>query len=110
MLAGVECYRGDLSWSDKKLIVEYDSSEFHTGRRKESLDNHRGNMLTLLDRKVIHLSWDMVADLISFDRTCILLADKLDYRDRSRISNHERMNTRLALRGQIMYPNPHWQL
>lgn len=109
-MAGVTHFRGDLSWSDKNLIVEYNSSEFHTGRSKECRDYHRGNVLTFLNRKVIYLSWGMVVDLILFDKTCAMLAEELGHHDRSRMSSGERMDRRVTLRSQIMYPNPHWRL
>lgn len=46
----------DFAWPDLMLAVEVDGYRFHSGRQKWEDDRARGNMLTLLGWRVIHVT------------------------------------------------------
>jgi very-short-patch-repair endonuclease len=72
---GVGRYVPDLLWREERVIVEYDSEEFHSGPVAARWDTVRHNTLTAEGFHVIHLTWD---DIVGHpERTLALIATAL---------------------------------
>lgn len=59
-ISGKTCFYGDLVWPSNKLIVEYDSDQFHVGHERISQDAVRRNILSSLGYTVITATSDQV--------------------------------------------------
>jgi predicted transcriptional regulator of viral defense system len=54
---GVGRYFPDLLWREQRVIIEYDSREFHSGERARTYDAARHNDLTNWGFDVLHVTW-----------------------------------------------------
>ena len=54
-------YTPDLLWRAERVIVEYDSLEYHSGNAKFTPDRVRRNDLTTWGYQVLHVTWEMLS-------------------------------------------------
>jgi predicted transcriptional regulator of viral defense system/very-short-patch-repair endonuclease len=59
---GRDGYVPDLLWRDARVIVEYDSWEFHSSRSAFVSDRERHNQLTADGFQVLHVTWQALTD------------------------------------------------
>lgn len=73
-------YVCDLYWPDKKVAVEYDSDQFHTGPTRIEKDSQRRNELSFKDISVVTFSRNKVSNLHEFNKTARILGKHLGKR------------------------------
>jgi very-short-patch-repair endonuclease len=54
-------YFPDLLWREHRVIVEYDSREFHSSEHARTADATRHNDLTNWGFAVLHVTWDQLS-------------------------------------------------
>jgi very-short-patch-repair endonuclease len=59
---GRDGYVPDLLWREPRVIVEYDSWEFHSSRRAFDGDRERHNQLTADGYQVLHVTWQALSE------------------------------------------------
>lgn len=69
----------DLYWDEARLVLEYDSGEFHAekGRGKRACDTERANSLTALGYQVLSATYELVRDSRRLDLLARQIAHKL---------------------------------
>lgn len=74
----------DLLWPDHRVVVEYQSAEFHATRQNFDNDRRRIERLERMGFSVYELTPDIVADDERFDRIARSIASKVGHRIRPR--------------------------
>lgn len=100
--SGKNYFVADLLWPDRKLVVEYDSNEFHTGKERITSDAMRRNILTTLGYTVITVVSDQLFSQSKADELALQLLKHLGIRKRATVSDY--YNQKLELR-QTLLPN-----
>ena len=67
-------YFGDLVWRDRRLVVEYDSEQFHTGARRIDEDARRRNELHAHGFTVVTVTKQQMYDVGAFHKVALQIA------------------------------------
>ncbi|MCL1906447.1 MAG: hypothetical protein FWG08_00785 [Propionibacteriaceae bacterium] len=70
-------YICDLLWEQKKLAVEYDSEQYHSGAEKIYRDSKRRNLLSVMGYPPIILTKQQLYSMTELEKVVYLLARKL---------------------------------
>lgn len=73
----------DLAWPERKLVLEYDSDQFHTGSEKIAADSERRNDIELLGYDVQTVTNKEISSIGKTDKIAKTVASKLGVRIRS---------------------------
>lgn len=87
-------YIADLSWHESKVLVEYDSNEWHTGAERIARDSKRRGNLSLAGYQVVGVTNEQIKSIDEMDVVAQLIARGMgrrfrfprdyDYRGRQR--------------------------
>lgn len=91
-----ERYFCDLCWMDRKVALEYDSNQEHTGADRITHDAIRYNNLKSLQFEVFVATWGQLRSLPETDRLAASLARALGVRQRIRVNDYR--GRQIALR------------
>lgn len=81
---------GDLVWHKEKLIVEYNSDEFHIDKRSLYNDVQRSNLLDLNGIRTITITRRMLFNPYEFEQTALLIAKTLNHRIKKPVGFHQK--------------------
>lgn len=73
----------DLAWPERKLVLEYDSDQFHTGSEKIAADSERRNDIELLGYDVQTVTNKEMSNIGKTDKIAKSVASKLGVRIRN---------------------------
>jgi very-short-patch-repair endonuclease len=68
-------YVPDLLWREQRVIVEYDSREYHSGDLARRRDSERHNEFTAAGYRVLHVTWEQLSG--APERLLVLIATTL---------------------------------
>lgn len=101
-LTGKSSFRCDLCWPDKKLDVEYQSKEKHSGEENRIRDSRRTSALVSMGWTVVPVTGSDLGSLAATDAIAETIREHLGKRTRVRVSDYHAR--KLALRRRLGLP------
>lgn len=81
---------GDLCWDERRVVLEYDSSQWHGAAEQIARDSSRRSALMKLGYQVVTLTGGQATDRAELMRTADTLAEVLGHRVRPRVRDFEK--------------------